>query len=376
MMAVTVILALALGACTGAGSGDAAFEKEVYKPAHARGFAITGAEGRKSTVLTVYNPWQGADSVAARLLIVRGGEDAPADFDGQVIEGDARRLVVMSSTHIAMLDAIGRANAVAGVSGLDYVSNPTVQARRDSVGDVGYEGNVDYELLASLDPDIVLLYAVSGRSAMEGKLTELGIPYVYLGDYLEESPLGKAEWLVAVSEIMGMRDRGVEVFSELEPRYNAIRQAVADAGVAPRKVMLNTPYGDQWVMPSNQSYAVRLLRDAGGRPVYDHDTGNKSQPVDLEQAYRLAMQADMWINVGQANTLADVAAMCPKFVDTPVFKAGQVYNNNRRTTAAGGNDYYEGAIVHPDVVLADLVKIMHPGLLADTTATVYYRQLQ
>ena len=109
----------------------------------------------------------------------------------------------MSSTHIAMLDAIGETGRVVGVSGIDYISNPDIQARRDSVGDVGYEGNINYELLLSLDPDLVLLYGVNGASSMEGKLKELDIPFMYVGDYLEESPLGKAEWLVALSEVIG-----------------------------------------------------------------------------------------------------------------------------------------------------------------------------
>ena len=124
-----------------------------------------------------------------------------------------------------------------GVSGLDFITNPTVQARRDSVGDVGYEGNVNYELLLSLDPDIVLLYGVSSASSMEGKLRELGIPYMYVGDYLEESPLGKAEWLVALSELAGMRQKGEEVFAGIPERYNALKKKIKAMEKAPAKVM-------------------------------------------------------------------------------------------------------------------------------------------
>lgn len=122
----------------------------------------------------------------------------------------------MSSTHIAMLDAIGETGRVVGVSGIDYISNPDIQARRDSVGDVGYEGNINYELLLSLDPDLVLLYGVNGASSMEGKLKELDIPFMYVGDYLEESPLGKAEWLLALSEIIG-NGRRAKKYSRKSP---------------------------------------------------------------------------------------------------------------------------------------------------------------
>lgn len=82
----------------------------------------------------------GADSVTTWLFIVRNGEEVPEGFAGQVLKGDAKRIVAMSSTHIAMLDAIGEVRCITGVSGIDYISNPDIQARRDSIGDVGYEG--------------------------------------------------------------------------------------------------------------------------------------------------------------------------------------------------------------------------------------------
>lgn len=123
-----------------------------------------------------------------------------------------------------MLDAIGEVRCITGVSGIDYISNPDIQARRDSIGDVGYEGNINYELLLSLDPDLVLLYGVNGASAMESKLEELDIPFMYVGDYLEESPLGKAEWMVVLSEVTGKREKGEKAFAAIPVRYNALKR--------------------------------------------------------------------------------------------------------------------------------------------------------
>lgn len=368
------LLTLTLAACNNKSSKIEDFNQTLYAPEYASGFDIRGSEGHKSTLITVTNPWQGADSITTRLFIARDGETAPEGFTGQVLQGDAKRIVAMSSTHIAMLDAVDAADRVVGVSGIDYISNPGIQARRDSVEDVGYDGNINYELLLSLDPDIVLLFGVNGASAMESKLTELGIPYMYVGDYLEESPLGKAEWLVALSELIGKRDAGEKVFAEIPGRYNAMKHKVADAGLPKPSVMLNTPYGDSWFMPSTKSYAVRLIEDAGGSYIYGKNTGNSSLPIDLEEAYLLASDADMWINVGMANSLEEVAKMCPKFTDTRCFRNGNVFNNNARTNAAGGNDYWESAVVNPDILLRDLVKIFHPELV--TEDFVYYKQLK
>ncbi|WP_289067585.1 ABC transporter substrate-binding protein, partial [uncultured Alistipes sp.] len=214
-LAVVALCAIVVAACGRKSVSLEDFDKPVYMLEYASGFDILSADGRQSVLVTVTNPWQGADSVTTRLFIARDGEQVPEGFDGQLLEGDAQRIVAMSSTHIAMLDAIGEVDRVVGVSGIDYISNPDIQARRDRIGDVGYEGNINYELLLSLDPDLVLLYGVNGASAMEGKLKELGIPFMYVGDYLEESPLGKAEWLVALSEVVGCRSEGEKVFAEI-----------------------------------------------------------------------------------------------------------------------------------------------------------------
>lgn len=369
------LLIVLLAACNGKKTASISdFSNQLYTPEYASGFSIKGADGYESSIITVTNPWQGADSITTQLFIARGGESAPEGFTGQVLEGDASRIVAMSSTHIAMLDAVGEAGRVVGVSGIDYISNPVISANRDSIGDVGYEGNINYELLISLDPDLVLLYGVNGASSMEGKLNELGIPFMYVGDYLEESPLGKAEWMVALSEVVGKRTEGEQVFGGIPVRYNDLKKRVADTVLDAPSVILNTPYGDSWFMPSTESYVARLVKDAGGDYIYKKNTGNASLPIDLEEAYKLTSEADMWLNVGMANSLDELRTSCPKFSDTRCFRNGSVWNNNLKTNVAGGNDYYESAVVNPDIILRDLVKIFHPELVEEDF--VYYKQLK
>ena len=186
--------------------------------------------------------------------------------------------------------------------------------------------------------------------------------------------MGKAEWLVVLSEVVGKRAEGEKVFAEILVRYNALKQRVAENTLDAPSVMLNMPYGNSWFMPSTESYAVRLIKDACGDYIYKKNTGNASTPIDMEEAYLLASAADMWLNVGMANTLGEVKAACPKFVDTRCFLNGDVYNNNACTNAAGGNDYFESAVVHPDLLLRDLVKIFHPELVEEDF--VYYKRLK
>lgn len=371
------VLAITIVSCGGNGNSSVStYADSIYLPEYASGFRILGAEGRSSVIIESVNPWQGADSVVTRLFIARDGEEPPQGFEGQVIEGDARRIVAMSSTHIAMLDVIGETARVVGVSGMDFISNDAVRSRRDSIGDVGYDGNVNYELLLSLQPDIILLYGTNGASGMEPKLKELGIPYVYIGEYLENSALGKAEWIVAVAEIVGKRDEGIKAFSAIPERYNAIREKAADClkHSSRPKVMINLPYGDSWFMAPTGSYLVRLIEDAGGDYIYKKNNSNESRPIDLEEAFMLVSASDKWINVGQTRSLDELRKNYPKFAATKPVLSGEVYNTTGRVAANGANDYWERGVVEPDVVLRDMVMIFHPEL-ADSDL-VYYEKLK
>ena len=349
-----------------------AFIQDVYTPEYATGFKIMGAENTASTLIRVYNPWQGAKNVEMSYFISRNGEQAPAGFDGPTIPAGVKRIVCMASSYIAMFDALGQVDRIVGVSGIDYVSNPYILAHKDSVKDMGIEMN--YELLLGLKPDVVLLYGIGdAQTAVTDKLKELSIPYMYVGEYLEESPLGKAEWLVALAELTDSREKGIEIFREIPQRYQVLKALTESVGQRPT-VMFNIPWNDSWLMPSAHSYMAQLITDAGADYIYKENTSNSSTPIGLETAYGLIQKADYWMNVGMVSTLDELKAVNPKFADAKAVRGKTVYNNNRRTTPTGGNDYWESAVVRPDIVLRDLIHIFHPELVSDSL--YYYRHLE
>ncbi len=349
-----------------------AFNQDIYTPEYAAGFKILGATNVQSTLIQVFNPWQGAKEVEMSYFISRNGEQAPTGFTGPTIPAGAKRIVCMSSSYIAMLDALGQVNRIVAVSGIDYVSNPYILAHKDSIKDMGPEMN--YELLLGLKPDIVLLYGIGdAQTAITDKLKELSIPYIYMGEYLEESPLGKAEWMVVLSELTDSREKGIEIFSEIPKRYLSLKALTESVGQCPT-VMFNMPWNDSWVMPSTKSYMAQLVADAGAEYIYKENSSNSSTPIGLETAYGLIQKADYWINVGSATSLDELKTVNPKFADAKAVRERTVYNNNLRLTPTGGNDYWESAVVHPDMVLRDLIHIFHPELVPDSL--YYYRHLE
>ena len=348
------------------------FTETLYTPTHASGFEIRGCEEGNSTLIVVKNPWQGADGVEKRLLIDRDGRFNTAGSDIQRIDHNAERIICMSSSYVAMLSAIGKQETIAGVSGIGFISDEYVVANSDKIGDVGYDNNINYELILALDPDLVLLYGITGASGIESKLRELGIPYIYLGEYVESSPLGKAEWMITIGEITGEREKAEQMFSTIEERYNTLASSINTAHKRAPRVMLNTPYRDSWFIPSEQSYMARLIRDAGAEPYTCSAEGNTSQAIDTEQAYVWASQADVWLNVGACNTMVELTRQNPKFADVKTVTECRVYNNNLRQSPQGGSDFWESGVVRPDIILQDLVEIMH----GEGNDLYYYKQLK
>lgn len=328
------------------------FTETVYEPAYASGFRIIRSPGTESTVLEINHPWQGSDSVTKRIFIARNGETAPASM--QSVVAPASRVVCMSTSQIGLLDAFGASESVVGVSGADFVSNPGVKAR--NIADIGFDGAIDYERLLSARPDIVLLYGVNGPASMEEKLNELGIPHIYIADYLEQSPLGRAEWMVALGELIDRRNDAETAFTRIPQAYDSIKNSLT-VETKPA-VMLNAPYADTWFMPPVSSYMVRLISDAGGNYIYPQNNSGHTEPVDMEVAASLLARADVWLSPGSAETLGQAQAAVPKLrFDCPVF-------NCRR-------DFWESGAAHPDAVLSDMVKMLHNP--EDSSLTYFYR---
>lgn len=358
-----VLLSLLAAGCTSGARGvdPEAYTDTVYAPTYASGFAILRNPATGDTLFAVTKPWQHCDSDVVSYIVA-----------GQDVNLPLRRLVTMSTTHIAMLDAVGGADAVVGVSGYDFISTPSVHERLDRSADVGYDGNVDYETVASLHPDLVLLYGVSSPSVMESKLRDLRIPYIYIGDYVEESPLGKAEWMVFLGEFTGHGERARQCFASVAERYEDLRQLSEARGAKP-KVMVNLPYQGSWFMPSQTSYVAQLVHDAGGELAYVHGSDG-SVSVDLETAYMLADSADVWINAGAARSLSDLLALAPKFGTVKPVREGRVYNCMAKIGPNGGNDYFESGTVNPDLIISDLHRIFYDAEVPDTLN--YYVRLK
>lgn len=368
-----ITLGIYLSGCANGKHESQEYTQKLYTPLYSANFSINGNEETGNILIKVMNPWQGAENVSQEFLIVSDSLHHNDYYKGPYIKKEAKRIICMSSTHIAMLEALGTADRIVGVSGKEYISSSEIR-NNPNIPDIGYEGNIDYETLVATNPDLVLLFSVNGASAMEQKLKELKIPFLYIGDYVEEDPLGKSEWIVPVAEVVGKRESGIQKFKEIAQRYESLKNTVKQSELSKPSVMVNAPFLDSWFMPSTQSYVAKMIEDAGGIYIYDKNTGNTSKPIELEEALKYVDEADFWINIGTVSSLDELKATFPKFVSADCVKNRNVFNNNQRSSPGGGNDCYESGVMHPDVVLRDMVKIFHPELVDEEF--FYYRRLK
>lgn len=339
---------------------------------YAKGFTIR-ALGDDARLVEVNYPYQGATSGYKYLLVKRGSTVPSGYADAKVIETPINSIVCTSTSHIPMLDYINETDKLAGFPTLDYISSVKMRQRIDAglVKELGVDKEMNIELIAALKPGVVMGYMVTSDYGQFQKIEEFGIPVVLNAEYLEKHPLGRAEWIRFVALLFGKEAMADSVFSEIEKEYLQTRQVTEHVAVRPT-VLSGIVYGNGWFLPGGQNYASRLLNDAGCDYIWKDDPSHGFLQLSFETVYEKAHQANLWIGVGSYNSLKEIKDADQRYAKFDAFKSGNVYTYNLRTGAKGGNEFMELGYLRPDIVLKDLVKIAHPGLLP--SYTLYFHE--
>ena len=363
--------------CVAEGEYDASLDYFPEKTAltHTDGFSVEYFNNHK--VVTVVTPYPGATE-SMQYVLVQCGTPAPEGFlDEQIIEVPVQTIVTMSTTYLPFLDELGLLDRLVGLDDATYVSNPTVlkMAEEGKLTMLGYGSGVNVEQALELSPDLILTYG-SGAPDYDAHpvLIEAGLKTVVNAEWLETSPLARAEWGKFIAVFFNKEADAEVLFAKNVEQYN--EYAALAAGVTEKPtVFTGSDYQGTWSMPGGNSFAAAFFKDSGADYLWADDTTTGSLPLAFEAVFEKAQNAEYWVNVGYFFTPADLLAADARYADFAAYQNGNVWNNDARTSAMGGNDYYESAVAHPELVLADLIKIFHPELLPDYEL-VYYRQLK
>ena len=346
------------------------------QPSYAAGFSVEYFNHYK--VVTVTQPWQAADETFEYVL-VQCGTPVPAGFaDGQIVQVPIDRVATLSTTYLPHLERLDRVDALVGVDQFDFIYAPKVRQKIDAGELIEFSSGttLDIERLLVAEPDLILAYGTGNPDVDSyGRLIQAGLPVALVGDYVETSPLGRAEWLLFTALFFNQEVKGQQVFTEIATEYEALVELTSDLSDRPT-VFAGFSYEGTWYMSGGNSYAARLLKDAGAAYLWAENRSPVTIPLDFEVVFDRAAGADVWVNVSQDwQRHGDAISTDPRYGKFAALQQGSVFNNNARMNATGGNDYWESGAISPHHILADLVKIFHPELLPDHEL-VYYQQLQ
>jgi iron complex transport system substrate-binding protein len=328
--------------------------------------------------LVISNPWQNSRGIELVYYLVPEDMKLPDTLNAaDVIRIPVRRIICMSVTHIAMLRALGATDAIVGISGTELLFDSLLRedVKKGRLPDVGYESNLDRELVVSLKPDLLMAYNIGAPSEYMHKLESMGVRVMYNADYLEQHPLARCGWIRVFGALTGREEMADSILGAVTLRYNELAERVKHTSSDRPGVLLGAPWEDSWYVSPSNSYTGRLVNDAGGRYLFYDLKAPNSVPFSVEAVFRRAADANVWLNPGAAGSLAEIEAADRRLTQLPVYREGRVWNNRKRITPAGGNDYWESAVVHPDILLQDLVSILHPDLLPGYVQ-YYYMKLQ
>lgn len=325
-------------------------------------------------VLTVDEPFPGG--APESYVLVRCGAPDP-ELSGELAQAQQISVPVTSAfssstTHLPFFSELDRTDTVTGVADGAMVTDARVRERvgAGEVIEFATGGAIDKERVVIADPDVLITGGT--ENADEAGLRRAGIPVVANAEWLEATPLGRAEWIKMIAALTGTEARADAVYDGIKADYEAVAERAAGLEATP--VLPGTMYEGTWFMPSGGSYVGTLLTDAGGTYPWADDPATGSVQLNFETVYARAGDVPLWLVVDRWETVADVLAADPLYGELVAVRDGQVWNANKATGPSGGNDYWERGVARPDLILADLLAILHPETSADHEF-VFYRQL-
>jgi iron complex transport system substrate-binding protein len=341
---------------------------------YAKGFIISKGVGFWEIEVT--QPWTGSERTFRYLIVEENGKVPAGNFDA-VIQLPVASVILTSTTQIPHLDLLGMSDRLIGFPQTDLISSKTSRMLIDAqkVQDLGAGPAANPELIIELDPDWIMISTLGDDLRYLDLLKTAKIPAFINGEYVEQHPLGRAEWIKFTGILLGKYEEASEVFKQVEQDYlQAVSLAEQIPEVGRPTVLSGVMYQDIWYAPGSESWGARILKNAGGKYVFEDQTGTGSLQLNYEFVLEHAMDADFWIGSADFISLVEMGKVEPRYQAIKAFQNGNVFTYTLKKGETGGLEYFELGYMRPDLILKDLMKILHPTLLPDYEL-YFYKQL-
>ncbi|WP_432671573.1 ABC transporter substrate-binding protein [Flavobacterium sp. SM2513] len=341
---------------------------------YANGFSIYKYDGY--TVLNVVNPWPNATKQYTYILKEKKGIVPDSLQQYTTISVPIKNIVVTSTTHIPSLEMLEVENSLVGFPHLDYISSEKVRNRIDAgkVKELGQNQDLNTEVIIDLNPDVIIGYGIDNKNPTLDNLEKSGLKVMLNGDWNEQTPLGKAEWIKFFGVLYGKEKKADAVFANIEKEYKNTVALAQKVKIKPT-VLAGDIFEGTWYMPKGSSWGSQLIKEAGGAYLWEETDGTGSLALSFEVVFEKAKEADYWITSGQYSSLKEMQKANPHYNQFSAFKNKKVYSFSNKKGKTGGNLYYELAPNRPDLVLKDLVWVFHPELLPNYKP-YFFEQIQ
>lgn len=337
------------------------------------------------TEAIIENPWKKGTTLHKYILVPKGneGDETVARLKDDIRENATLQMgshcdivrtplesnVVFTAPHCQLMYELGCKNAITGVCDKDYINIPDIKERvklsdgKASTSDTdkviidcGSSMQPDMERIIALKPEGLLISPFE-NSGGYGKLDKLHIPIIETADYMETSPLGRAEWMKFYGLLFKSEERSDSLFSSIEKEYLALK---AEAAKLPQglSILTERKMGSVWYVPGGKSTMGILLKDANAKYIFADDTHSGSLAYGPERILSKGTQVDVWAFKyfgGKALSKNDLLAEYEGYKVLKAFNSNSIYQVDTST-----QPYFELTSFHPEILLREFIILAHP----------------
>ena len=375
LLSILFVVVVALASCQGGNNTSLSVEGgDTVALKYSSLLTIVEHDGY--VVADIKNPWKPGKMLHRYYLVPRTSDIKPQTSDltdGTVIEVPIQRAAVFTTVHCALLTELGLGSHIVGVADSKYIKVPYIQQqiKAGRIVDCGNGLNPIVEKIMDVKPDVIMLSPFE-NSGGYGKTEEIGIPLIECAEYMETSPLARAEWMRFYGLLFGAGDKADALFHNVDSSYVALKQQAAQAGKG-RSVIVDKVVGSVWYMPGGRSTIGQMLQDAGGQYPWATDDQSGSLSLPFETVLERGGDSDVWMLRYSSDHDWDYKELLSGhrgYSQLKAFRQQEVYGCNVEQS-----HFYEDTPFHPDRLLCDFLQILHPDIIG-LPPLRYYKKLK
>lgn len=347
-----------------------------FESERAEHFSIDYFNGYK--ILRIKEAWNGDTGNHSFLLLDSTNIELPDSIKNlPKIKIPLKNAAILSTTSIAFMESLNLLNKIVAVENKNLIYSEKMQNLIDSlkIPQVGSGNSLDIETLLILQPSLVFTFG-TGSSLYDDypRLKTAKIPALITAEWMESHPLARFEWIKFFGVLFGKEKEADSIFNEGVKRYNLLAKQALSSKTKPI-VLTGYPQGSEWLAGGGDSYFAKFLHDAGAEYIWKDEKKAGTLTLNIETALQNSSQAEFWLHPSSWTSKKEILEIEPRMRFFNLWQTGKIYQNSKRTGKNGSRDFYESAVTHPDLILADLISIFHKDILPEHKF-VYYEPVE